>query len=100
MVVMVMSAVSTNSIRGAADTFWQGEFGLSFLASVGEAGRAGRSGRGGNGPQADLQHEGVTQDRRRRAGGVGIGRYIIGSQHEAIVHIARADDVLIDLVGF
>jgi hypothetical protein len=29
-----------------------------------------------------------------------VRRHIIGGQHEAVVHIAGADDVLVDLVGF
>src|SRR5437762_12359141 len=36
----------------------------------------------------------------RRAGGVAVRSDVVGRQYEAVIHISRADDVLIDLVCF
>src|ERR1700688_558150 len=60
---------------------------------------AGSRGRRGKGPKADLQHKGVTQHGRGSAGGVTVGRDVVGRQHEAVIDIAGAHDVLVDLVG-
>jgi signal transduction histidine kinase len=46
-----------------------------------------------------LEHDCVTKYGRRGGGGVGVGRHVIGGQHEAVIHISGADHVLIDLVG-
>jgi hypothetical protein len=54
---------------------------------------------GPNGPQADLEHERVAKDGRGGRGGIGVGGDVVGGEHEAVVDIARADDVLVDLVG-
>src|SRR5947207_14178557 len=48
--------------------------------------------------QADLQHEGVAEYRRRRGRGIGIGRDIVGRQHEAIIYLYSVDHVLVDLI--
>src|SRR6267142_50862 len=60
----------------------------------------GPAGRIGEGPPPDLQHKGVTEHRRGGAGGIRVGRDIVGRQHKAVVHIPGTDDVLIDLVRF
>jgi hypothetical protein len=52
-----------------------------------------------NGPQADLEHEGMAKDGRGGGGGIGVGGDVVGGEHEAVVDIAGADDVLVDLVG-
>ena len=60
---------------------------------------ARRRGGLGDRPQTDLQHERVAECWRRRTGGVGIGRDVVGRQYKAVVDIARADHILVDLVG-
>ncbi|KIT73655.1 hypothetical protein QP64_00080, partial [Staphylococcus aureus] len=51
-------------------------------------------------PQTDLHHHPVVEGRgRRRYRGIGVVGDIVHRQHEAVVNVARADDVLIDLVG-
>src|ERR1700737_1547548 len=54
----------------------------------------------GKSPQAELQHESVAEYWRRSRRRVGEGRDVVGRQHEAVVHIAGAHDVLVDLVGY
>src|ERR1700682_4120601 len=94
---MIMFAIST-------DSNWSRRAGHSSSGSVpapvllDPRSSASRRGRIGNGPQADLQHKGVTEYGRRGAGGIGVRRDIVGRQHEAVVDISGADDVLIDLV--
>src|ERR1700731_818548 len=62
--------------------------------------RATSCGGTGKGPQADLQHISVTEHWRRGGSGIGEGCDVVGSQHEAVVHITGADDILVDLVGY
>src|SRR5215510_12982389 len=94
MAVMFLSAFSTCSIRAALGG--QRFPGVRLL----KAARAGCARRIRDGSQTDLQHERMVQGWRRDTGGVVVRRHVVGGQHEAIVHIAGADDVLVDLVGF
>src|SRR3954451_24796259 len=84
-VVMILFADSTgsNGSRYARRVSILKTFSKQPLLEAGPAaGRAGGPAAGvrlaRNGPQTDLKHERVAQDRRRCAGGVGVGRHVIG----------------------
>src|SRR6478609_1171643 len=65
-----------------------------------DAGTAGRRGRVGECAQADLEHVGMAEHGRRRARRIAVGCHIVCRQHEAIIHVAGTDDILVELVGF
>src|SRR5271169_657079 len=54
----------------------------------------------GKGPQTELQHKGVAKYWRRSRRSVGERRDVVGRQHEAVVDVARAHDILVDLVRY
>src|ERR1700688_934836 len=99
---MIIFAISTcsNGIRGAPGIRASAACRPPVLLNTRTRGWAGCPGRTVKGSQADLQHISVTEHRGRGSGGVGVGRNVVGRQHEAVVHVPGADDILVDLVRY